>query len=158
MQKGYPLGATVLGSVGAILIVLEGVFLTGTGNSFLPSGWPVFALGTSVSTVVVAILTIFLGCLALAFTLFVYLWPEAHTFAGIGTITIASLSLFSGGGFLLGALLLWVGGVLAIYFGLRTSVPKETVRPPDRFDEDAKPRPMGQSPHAESTSATREDK
>lgn len=156
-KKGYPLGATILGAVGAILILLEGVFLTGAGNSFLPSSWLVFALGTSVSTSVVAIVTIFLGGLALAFTLLVYLWPEAHTFAGIGAITIASLSLLSGGGFLLGALLLWVGGVLAIYFGLRTSFPEETARPVDRFEGDGEPRPVGPSPHAGVTSVRREN-
>lgn len=152
MEKGYPFGATVLGAVGAILIVLEGVWLTSTGNPFMPTSWPVFALGLSVSTSAMAILSILFGGLGLALTLLVYLWPDVHTFTGIGTITIASLSLFTGGGFLLGALLLWVGGILAIYFG-RASFPEEVARPPDRFDDDRGPGPARPSPHTEVTNA-----
>lgn len=158
MQKGYPLGATVLGAVGAMLIVLEGVSLTSPSGPFMPTNWPVFALGLSVSTTALAIFSIVLGSLGLAFTLLVYLWPDAHTFSGIGAITIALLSLFSGGGFLLGALLLWLGGVLAIYFGLRTSFPEEMARPPDRFVDAATPGPMGPPPHSSVTSAGQVDK
>lgn len=158
MRTIYPLGATVLGAVGAILIVLEGVSLTGSTNSFVPINWTIFALSTTVSTSVVAAFTIFLGGLALALTLLVYLWPEGHTFAGIGTISIASLSLYSGGGFLLGALLLWVGGVLAIYFGRQRGYSEETARPPDRFENDALPAPTGASPRVGATVAGPQDK
>lgn len=148
MRTTYPLGATVLGAVGALLIVLEGVFLTVAGSSLMPISWTVFALSTTVSTSVVAAVTIGLGGLALALTLLVYLWPETHTFGGIGMISIASLSLFSGGGLLLGALMLWVGGVLAIYFGRQTGIPEDVARPQDRFEDDMLPGPTGVSPRA----------
>lgn len=153
MRSGYPFGATVLGALGAILILLEGVYLSGTRNSFLPINWTVFALSTTVSTSVVAAFTIFLGGLALALMLLVYLWPEARTLAGIGTISIASLSIFSGGGFLLGALLLWVGGVLSIYHRRPTGFPEETTRPPDRLEDDSLRGPMGAPPRAGATGA-----
>jgi hypothetical protein len=139
MWKRYPLGATVLGATGAILIVLEGVLFVGLSWS-IPAG-SIFGNGLGSSTATMGIVAIVEGGLALGLMLLVYAQPRLHTFVGIGAITVSLLSLFSGGGFLLGALLLWVGGAVAIYFGLERDVPEYIERPADHFDDEEVPQP-----------------
>jgi hypothetical protein len=110
----YPFGAVVLSFAGALLILLEGVYLVSTRvnapfNDFVPSG-PLIP-----SVQVLGSLACIEGAAILALALWVYTQPEFHTVVGIGSLTIALLSLYSGGGFLAGATLAWVGGILAIY-------------------------------------------
>jgi hypothetical protein len=118
-RRSYPLGAFVIGAAGAVLIVLEGVYIMTigvslAGNDLIPTG----LLVTSFEQL--GVLTVIGGALALGLMLLVYARPNTHTFVGVGTISLGVLSLFSGGGFLLGAFLLWAGGVMAVYRGLRS--------------------------------------
>jgi hypothetical protein len=113
-RPDYPFGAVVLTFAGALLIVLEGIYLvlshvSAPLNDFVPTGLLI------PSVQVLGFLACVEGGAILGLALWVYAQPEFHTVAGIGSLTIALLSLYSGGGFLAGATLAWVGGILAIY-------------------------------------------
>jgi hypothetical protein len=141
MWKRFPLGVTVLGAIGAILIVLEGVFFVGTLD-YIPPAF-IFGYGVTVSAATMGLIAIIEGSLALCLMLLVYAEPGAHVLVGIGAISLALLSLFTGGGFLLGALILWVSGAVTIYFGLREGEPETVASPADRFEDDEPARTVG---------------
>lgn len=110
----YPLGAAILSAAGALLIVLEGIYLLSSRgipstNGFYPSDFLI------PSVQVAANIALLEGAVALGLALMVYERPRSDTFVGVALLTIALLSLFIGGGFLLGAMLVYVGGIMAIY-------------------------------------------
>lgn len=111
-KSGYPVGAAVLNVVGGLLMMLEGVYFAAYGSS-IPSGSLIPSLRVSGYLAVVE------GALVLGLGLLVFTWPSWHRVVGIGSISLGLLSLFSGGGFLLGAFLAWIGGVIAIYHAPR---------------------------------------
>jgi hypothetical protein len=133
-RRRYPFGATVLGAIGAMLIVLEGIFFVADGPNITPAH--IFGYGLAISAAGMGIIAIIEGCLALGLLLFVYAEPGGATLVGIGTISLALLSLFIGGGFLLGALLLWAGGVMAIFYGLEHRAPEALNGPADLFEDE----------------------
>ncbi|MGP8077856.1 MAG: hypothetical protein ACLQD8_03975 [Thermoplasmata archaeon] len=106
-------GATILGLAGAGLIGLQSLY------TLLVAGSVPFSLEISVPwfTPVAGTLGAIDASVLAAVSLLLYFWPRAHVGLGIALITFSVLSLNSGGGFLLGALLAYVGGVVAI--GLR---------------------------------------
>jgi hypothetical protein len=132
----YPIGAVGLSVVGAIFLELEGIYVSLLGGSFsltndlVPSG-PLVP-----SPAVLGVLALVEAAVALALAVLVYTSPGTHTFAGIASLTVALLSLYSGGGFLIGAFLVYVGGVIAVYHGTgrrrRPPVPAEL----EESDED----------------------
>ncbi|MGP8158058.1 MAG: DUF6114 domain-containing protein [Thermoplasmata archaeon] len=110
----YPFGAVLLNFAGALLIILEGVYLVSSHvnapfNDFVPTGLLI------PSAQALGYLACLEGAAILVLALWAYAQPEFHTVVGIGSLTLALLSLYSGGGFLAGATLAWVGGILAIY-------------------------------------------
>jgi hypothetical protein len=129
----YPFGAVVLSFAGALLIILEGVYLVAARvnapfNDFVPTGLLIPSAQT------LGFLACLEGAAILGLALWVYAQPEFHTVVGIGSLTIALLSLYSGGGFLAGATLAWVGGILAIYHRAGSSA--AGVFTPEDLEED----------------------
>ncbi len=95
---------------GAILIALNAawlLFLGGTLPSWLSSGASLVWLG--------GVGLVEAGLLAGA-AVYAYLEPRHHTALGVAMITLALLALQIGGGALLGTLLGYVGGVVAIAY------------------------------------------
>ncbi len=118
-QLQPPVGVCVLSAFGGALIFFEGLFAW-VGALQLDSGYGATTFGTPPA---VGPLGLVLGVftIALAFALLVN--PRNHTGLGIGLITFALLSLFFGGGFFLGALFAYAGGVLAILLTPRPGPP-----------------------------------
>ena len=112
---GYPVGAVLLSAIGACLLELEGVYLSLLGGSTPLTGGLVPASATGTSPEVLGVLALVEATVVLALSFLVYTSPGTHLFVGVAGLTIALLSLYSGGGFLIGAFLIYVGGVVTIY-------------------------------------------
>ncbi len=128
MASPYPpVSACILSVLGGSLIGLEGVlFLAGwgfyvppvlPGPAISPGGLGGMAVGVAVAVVLLSFLLLF--------------WPQAHVTVGIGIVTFGLLSLPLGGGFFLGAMVAWVGGVLAILY-----VPRLVANPTTVIEEE----------------------
>jgi hypothetical protein len=114
-----PFVAIFLSALGGLLVLTEGVALAILGITIGADTTGV--LGFSVEGLgIVAILE---GTMILLLTGLLFFIPEAHRGLGIGLLTFSLLSLSVGGGFLLGALVGWLGGVAAIV--ARPSPPPE---------------------------------
>ncbi|MFZ0891883.1 MAG: hypothetical protein WB778_10155 [Thermoplasmata archaeon] len=103
-MSGYPLGAVVPLVVAAISMMLEGIYLIAYRWSpnvlwLVPSGFltPTPYVSGSIA-MVEGIFLLVLSLIALA-------WRGWHRSVGVGALTLGLLSLFSGGGFLIGAFL-----------------------------------------------------
>ncbi|HTP53838.1 MAG TPA: zinc ribbon domain-containing protein [Thermoplasmata archaeon] len=104
------MAASALSAVGAVLVFLEGVYLTMVSNAVSRLGY----LSLSGVIAELAAVGIVAGMLVFVLALVAYSNPDAHTGCGIAILSVSLLSLFGGGGFLVGALLGSVGGILAI--------------------------------------------
>lgn len=107
-----PAGVVSLGLSGAALIALQStwaVLFGGLAESPQGPGW-----GLSIQVLGGLGLAEAVG-LALA-SLFAYTLVRSHTTLGIVMISLSLLSLYSGGGLILGTLLGYVGGLLAIAY------------------------------------------
>ena len=121
--------------VGALLMMLEGVLFAAYGGGWqsvglIPSGGFIPSVQTSGYLLFVE------GALLLVLLLGVLNSPSTHRFVGVAALTLGLLSLFSGGGFLVGAATAYLGGVLAVFFQ-PTPVPVPPIQvAPDRDDYD----------------------
>ena len=119
--------------VAAILMMLEGVYFIAYGStisfsSIIPSG------ATIPSLYVSGYLAFLEGALLLVLAVIAVSWRGSHRLVGVGSLTIGLLSLFSGGGFLIGAALAYVGGIIAVYHSpptLATPVADASPESPD---------------------------
>lgn len=104
----FPLAGIGIASLGTFLVGFNGLADGITGFALFPF---VTGLDSAIGGWLTLAGALVAGCLA------VMLWasPAQHTFVGIAWITIATLALNTGGGFILGSLLLYVGGLLAVY-------------------------------------------
>jgi hypothetical protein len=110
----YPRGAVVPLLIGALLMMLEGVYLIAYGSSITFSA--LIPAGATIPSLYVSGYLAFVeGALLLVLSMMAVAWRGAHRFVGVGSLTIGLLSLFSGGGFWIGAAFAYVGGVIAIY-------------------------------------------
>ena len=114
-------GPAVLGAFGGTLVALQSIYLVAYGDYLAPVAWTGWiSSGQTLGG---------LGLLESAALFGLAFWllrqPHHHVLLGIGSLTIALISLFSGGGFWLGALCAYVAGVMAIRLS------PEPHRPPD---------------------------
>jgi hypothetical protein len=123
-------------AVGAVLIALEGLYLVVAGPT--TSYFGSLATGGTfvVSTTALGVLAVLAGLSGSGLAAMVSARPDHHTFVGGASLTIALLSLFAGGGFLLGAALLYVGGCLALYYRPAPALSPQEDAPDDVLDED----------------------
>lgn len=105
-----PIGAAVFSALGGLLIVLNGLLFVLFGTS--TDTWALYGLGGTVEGI--GFVAIFLGGLLLTATGVLVGMPDAHRGLGIMILTFSLLSLPVGGGFILGTLIGWIGGVAAI--------------------------------------------
>ena len=112
--SGYPPAAVVPLIMAAVLMMLEGLYLVAYGSNLTFS--TLIPSGSTIPSLYYSGYVAFLeGVLVLVLAIVAVAWRGWHRFAGVGSITLGLLSLFSGGGFLLGAFLAYVGGVIAVY-------------------------------------------
>jgi hypothetical protein len=101
----------VLCIVGALLILVQSVDLVLVGRFFQSPTWGV--LGVSIT--VLGGFGILLAILLEIFAMALYFAPNRHLTLGVGMMTFSLLSLYSGGGVILGFLLCYVAGLIAIF-------------------------------------------
>lgn len=105
------LGAAILIGIGAFFIFLEGVVEIAAGQSL--SSASLGLIGSDITTIGVAMAL--LGLFLLLTALLVRAEPHHHVANGLLALVVAVFSVFVGfGGFYLGALLAFIGGVAAI--------------------------------------------
>ena len=105
-----PTGATVLGAAGGVLIALQSLYLAVYGNYLTPFGWS----GLSISGNALGGVGLLESTAIVALSVLLYAMPYRHAMIGVGMVTFALLSLASGGGFVIGAFLAWVAGVMGV--------------------------------------------
>jgi len=104
-------GAVLIGIVGAILVLLQSSYLALLGSS-VPLTPTLYGIGLSLQAI--GWLGLAEGAALVLFAVLLSFNPHRHMWAGIGLMTLGLVSLYGGGGFVLGALLCWVAGLLAI--------------------------------------------
>jgi len=124
-RTARPVAASVLGSAGALLLAAEGALLIlYPGHYSAPNlggvGLTVGGLGVMAFAEAIVLIVVSAGA---------YLSPKSHLEFGVIMLTMAVLSLYTGGGFFLGALLGYVGGILAVFHD-PAQVPVEPAHPP----------------------------
>lgn len=110
-QLSRPAAAAALGLAGAVLIALQSAEVILYPGSYHAPNFGGFTFGVeSLGAMGFVEAVILVAASAGAF-----LSPRAHLELGVVVITIAVFSFYVGGGFFLGALLAYVGGILAIF-------------------------------------------
>jgi Family of unknown function (DUF6114) len=106
-----PRAAAVLIAIGAWFVLIEGLLLVVLG-AFVSSS----SFGGAGGTLVTAgAIDAFVGVLMFGVALLVYAEPHHHVANGLLTLVLVGLSfLFGFGGFILGAILATIGGIMAI--------------------------------------------
>ena len=129
-----PLGACVLSVLAGTLIALQGSLLVAGAEGaqpFVPASFSSTLTGLGGLALVEGVLVI-VAAFLLLFS------PRFHTGAGIAILTFSLLSVGAGGGFFLGALFGYVGGVLGILYVPRIVPPAGlgAISPEPESDED----------------------
>jgi hypothetical protein len=120
---------------GSVLVLIEGVYLAAYGTAS-PYSYP-SPLGLVLPTTPVAgVLSAIGGAIGLALGALVVARPDYHTLVGAGSLTIGLLTVYAGGGFLIGSTLLYVGGLLALYYEPQPVSVAEAELPEEPLDED----------------------
>jgi hypothetical protein len=102
----------ILGSGSALLIALQSIYEIAYGGG--AASWNVYGIAVALPTL--GAIGGFESAVLLGASLLLYEFPHLHSTAGVALLTFALLSLFSGGGFILGALCGYVAGLLALSF------------------------------------------
>lgn len=106
-----PFGAVIVSFIAGLLILLDGAIVWSAGSavaSVSPVGGE-FVAGLGA-------LGFFLGFLILMLAISAHRRPEHHTVLGVLIVVFSLVSLLSGGGFILGLILGFVGGIWLILF------------------------------------------
>jgi hypothetical protein len=101
----------VLGITGAVLIALESIYQIAYGSSLVTLN----GLGLAYSVRTLGVFGAFESVLLVVFCVLLFEYPHLHKTCGVALLTLAVLSLFSGGGLLLGTLCSYVAGVLSVF-------------------------------------------
>ncbi|MFY9716925.1 MAG: zinc ribbon domain-containing protein [Thermoplasmata archaeon] len=109
-EEDRPLVASVLSLIGGILIFSDGAVLSSFGAAVRATGYSRF--GGLIGDLADA--GLLMGILVFVLALAVYESPDAHRGLGIAILSLSLLSLLGGGGFVIGAILGSLGGILAI--------------------------------------------
>lgn len=107
-----PTGAFVASIVGAVLMLVEGVYLSVVGS--VASGAGLVAAGSLLGGL--GFLGAFFGFIVLILSILLFRNPDSHTGYGIAILVLSLLSIFGGGGFIIGLIVGAIGGILAIVF------------------------------------------
>jgi hypothetical protein len=108
----HPTAAIVLGFVAGILVLLGGLFLGAVSDALNARGETYLAGAASEF----GVLGDLFGILLMGLSYGLIRSPDSHVGLGIGILVIGVLSLFGGGGFLIGTILAVLAGILAILF------------------------------------------
>ena len=109
--SGGTRGALVMAVIGALLIFFQSLGLVFVGALVPALTWGDLGLSFGV----LGWFGILVALLLVALSVWLYSAPEQHLILGVGMLTLAVLSLYSGGGLILGFLLSYVGSLLAIF-------------------------------------------
>ncbi|MCI4350484.1 MAG: hypothetical protein L3K15_03100 [Thermoplasmata archaeon] len=109
-QYRRPFVASFLAGLGGGFILLEGAARAALGLTIETGSTGAFGITAEG----VGFLAGIEGTVIVLLAGLLYFMPEAHRGLGIGILTFSLLSLSVGGGFLIGALVGWLGGVAAI--------------------------------------------
>ncbi|MGI0071731.1 MAG: hypothetical protein ACRECT_06665 [Thermoplasmata archaeon] len=103
--------AMVLCAVAAVLILFESEYWFAFGASIQTPWW----IGTTLTAQQVGAFGVVDGLFLVAVGVLLLLVPRHHAILGVGILTLALLSLFIGGGFLVGAFLGYAASLFAIF-------------------------------------------
>ncbi|HZY92446.1 MAG TPA: hypothetical protein VFG07_06720 [Thermoplasmata archaeon] len=132
VRQEIPIGACLLTVLGGAFILLEGAAELVGAVAFGPS----LTTGVGIDLAGIGGLNAFEGLLLILLAFALLFNPRNHTGIGIGVLTFAMLSLLTGGGFYLGALLAYFGGVLGILFAYRpVASPNVALERIEEFDD-----------------------
>ncbi|MCI4321819.1 MAG: DUF6114 domain-containing protein [Thermoplasmata archaeon] len=139
MREEKPIAAFALSLAGGVMIFVGGLFLAVVSSVAGSIG----ASGLSAAVGGLSIIGLLIGFLVIVFAGLLYESPEHHTPYGIVIVILSAVSIFGGGGFLIGIILGLIGGVLAIRFevdedpnfeweynGVRPSIPGSSASRP----------------------------
>jgi hypothetical protein len=126
-EQEIPTGAFILSLVGGILVLLMGImfltigtaFMGGTMGGYYPGmmGGYYYPGGAGLVSSIIAgigIWGLICGVLILLGAFMIYTRPGSHGIWGIIILIFSLLSFIAGGGFIIGAILGVIGGILAI--------------------------------------------
>ncbi len=132
MTSAYPhVAACVLSVLGGTLIGLEGILFISGWGFYVPPVLP----GPAISPAVLGGIAISEAVVLIVLSFLLLFWPRAHLGVGIFIVTFGLISLPAGGGFILGALVCWVGGVLGIVYAPRSVTPPFAVVVEEAFED-----------------------
>jgi hypothetical protein len=101
----------VLCILGALLILAQSLDLALVGRFFQSPTWGILGVSVAVLGGFGVALAVMLEILAVV----LYFAPHRHLVLGVGMMTLSVLSLYSGGGVILGFLLCYVASLIAIF-------------------------------------------
>jgi Family of unknown function (DUF6114) len=107
-----PIAATILSLLAGLLIVIGGLFIASLGSDVSAAGY--YAAGGLLGGL--GLLGLLFGFLIVLLSIGMYRNPEGAVGYGIAILVLSLLSVFSGGGFILGLILGVIGGILGIVF------------------------------------------
>ncbi|HZY69933.1 MAG TPA: DUF6114 domain-containing protein [Thermoplasmata archaeon] len=107
-----PIAAFAVSLVGGLLVFIAGVFLAIAGSVASSAG--LYGAGSVLGGL--GFLGILFGFIVVALGALLFRDPESHVGYGIAILVFSLLSIFGGGGFILGLILGVVGGILASVF------------------------------------------
>lgn len=125
-------GAMVLCIVGAGLILVQGVYDLALGSLLQSPLFGALTISAQVLGAYGVLDAIVLEVLAAA----LYFAPQRHLTVGVGMMTFALLSIYAGGGLLLGAFLCYMASLIAIFATVpATPRPSEVALPPEAAED-----------------------
>lgn len=113
--KSYPTAAFVLTLIGAIFIILGGIY-TAAVYAWLGSAVISILPGLGALLIGLAVAALLFGIIILVGALMMRSNPQSARTWGIIVLILSILSLVGGGGFFIGFLLALIGGILAIIY------------------------------------------
>lgn len=111
-DEDRPTLAFALSLIAGLLVFVDGVLLMILGGAASSLG--LYAAGGLLGGL--GFLGLLFGVILIVLAVQLYRTPELHSPYGIGILLLSLVSIFTGGGFLLGLILGVIGGILAILF------------------------------------------
>lgn len=111
--KSYPSAAFILTLIGAILIIIGGLY-TAAIYAFASAVTFAFFPGLGALLIGLAVASLLFGLIILVAAIQMYRSPGSAKTWGIIALVMSLLSIIGGGGFVLGLILGLIGGILAI--------------------------------------------
>lgn len=134
MAGEKPTAAFVLGLIGGVLILLEGLLLViaaSVASSFgsFP-GMPVATGFLEGLLMAIAAIVLIFALVVILSSVMLYMRPDGHVAWGVILLLFSIISLIFAGGFYIGGILGLVGGILGIVFRPSPQMPMAPYMPP----------------------------